>query len=262
MASRASSATNWARRVALVTGASAGIGATVCEHLVLRLGMKVIGCARNIDKIEESAVKLRQANTTGSLHAIKCDLRHEDEILAMFAEIKEKYGGVDVCVNNAGLAHPATLLEGKTEQWRNMFDVNVLALCICTREAYQSMKERNIDDGYIIHISSMSGYRLEQPATNVYAATKHSVKALTEGLRLELREIKSNIRITSISPGDVSTEFCLRMYPDDPSIHEKSEAAKKCLEPKDLADAVVHVLQTPPHVQVHDLLMRPTEQTT
>ena len=71
------------------------------------------------------AEKLSQANTVGSLHAIRCDLRKEEDILSMFAEIKDKFGGVEVCINNAGLAHPATLLEGKTEQWRNMFDVSM-----------------------------------------------------------------------------------------------------------------------------------------
>ena len=71
------------------------------------------------------AEKLSQANTVGSLHAIRCDLTKEEDILSMFAEIKDKFGGVDVCINNAGLAHPATLLEGKTAQWRNMFDVSI-----------------------------------------------------------------------------------------------------------------------------------------
>ena len=78
--------------------------------------------------LQEKAEKLKQANTTGSLHAIKCDLRNEQEILSMFAEIKEKHGGVDVCVNNAGLAHPATLLEGQTSQWKHMFDVCIQLL--------------------------------------------------------------------------------------------------------------------------------------
>ncbi|KAG8001853.1 Dehydrogenase/reductase SDR family member 11 [Nibea albiflora] len=145
----------WRGRVALVTGASVGIGAAVAKELV-RHGMKVMGCARDVEKIQKLAAECQSAGLSGVLVPFKCDLSNEEEILSMFAAIKEQHKGVDVCINNAGLAHAEPLLSGKSSGWKNMLDVNVLALSVCTREAYQSMKERNVDDGHIININSIS----------------------------------------------------------------------------------------------------------
>uniref|UniRef100_A0A3B5AZL3 Dehydrogenase/reductase SDR family member 11-like n=1 Tax=Stegastes partitus TaxID=144197 RepID=A0A3B5AZL3_9TELE len=167
----------------------------------------------------------------------------------MFAAIKAQHKGVDVCINNAGLAHPEPLLSGKTSGWKNMLDLNVIGLSICTREAYQSMKERNVDDGHIINLNSLVGHSVYPFADgHFYAATKYAVTALTEGLRQELHEAKSHIRATSISPGLVETEFAYRAYSKEP---EKAAAAIKML---DIAEAVVYVLGAPPHVQVFDFL--------
>uniref|UniRef100_A0A3B5BBN0 Dehydrogenase/reductase (SDR family) member 11b n=1 Tax=Stegastes partitus TaxID=144197 RepID=A0A3B5BBN0_9TELE len=146
---------------------------------------------------QEVAAECKKAGYTGVLVPIKCDLSKEEKILSMFAAIKEQHKGVDVCINNAGLARPDQLLNGKTGGWKTMLDVNVIGLSICTREAYQSMKERNVDDGHIIHINSMSGHRTTPMADiHFYSATKFAVTALTEGLRQELREAKSHIRAT------------------------------------------------------------------
>ncbi|KAK0144770.1 Dehydrogenase/reductase SDR family member 11 [Merluccius polli] len=249
----------WAGRTALVTGASAGIGAAVAEQLVRR-GMTVVGCARNTQKIQDLAAECQWSGCTGLLVPYQCDLSNEEEILAMFSAIKAQHGGVDVCVNNAGLAHPDSLLNGKTSSWRNMLQVNVIALSICTREAYQSMKERNVNDGHIININSMSGHRVV-PTTDVhfYSATKHAVTALTEGLRQELREANTQIRATCISPGLVETEFHSRMYQNT----EKGASvfgSIKYLEAEDVASAVTYVLSAPPHVQIGDIQMRPVDQ--
>ncbi|XP_025927165.1 dehydrogenase/reductase SDR family member 11 isoform X2 [Apteryx rowi] len=135
----------------------------------------------------------------------------------MFSAIKTLHQGVDVCINNAGLARPEPLLSGKTEGWRTMIDVNVMAVSICTREAYQSMKERNIDDGHIININSMNGHSVvPQSVVHFYSATKYAVTALTEGLRQELREAKTHIRATCISPGLVETGFAFKLHDNDP----------------------------------------------
>lgn len=249
--------------MALVTGASVGIGAAVAKELV-RLGMKVVGCARDVEKIKRLSEECQTAGFSGVLVPYKCDLSNEEEILSMFADIKSQHQGVDVCINNAGLAHPDPLLNGTTSGWKNMLDVNVIALCVCTREAYQSMKERNVDDGHIININSMSGHRLVHVAdTHFYSATKFAVTALTEGLRQELREAKTHIRATSISPGMVETEFAARLYSQNP---EKLDTAVykqlKKLDAVDVADAVVYALSAPPHVQIGDIHMRPVEQVS
>ncbi|CAI5693209.1 dehydrogenase/reductase SDR family member 11-like isoform X3 [Oreochromis aureus] len=158
----------WRGRVALVTGASVGIGAAVAVELV-RHGMKVVGCARDVAKIQ----------------------------------------------------------------------VNVLALSICTREAYQSMKERNVDDGHIININSLCGHKVIPFADlHFYTATKYAVTALTEGLRQELRAENTHIRATSISPGLVATEFISRASTNNPDQVAGIYAAYKALQAKDIASAV------------------------
>ncbi|XP_051891540.1 dehydrogenase/reductase SDR family member 11a isoform X3 [Pristis pectinata] len=229
---------------------------------------------------QKLAAECESAGYSGILVPYKCDLTSEEEILSMFSAIKTLHQGVDVCINNAGLAHPEPLLSGRTEFWRNMIDVNVIAMSICTREAYQSMKERNVDDGHIININSnfccrrsdatssplfcyfsMSGHRVvPNSATHFYAATKYAVTALTEGLRQELRESKTRIRATSVSPGLVETEFAFRLHNNDPEKAAATYESLKCLKAEDLANAVVYILSTPSHVQIGDLQIRPTEQ--
>ncbi|XP_012868531.1 PREDICTED: dehydrogenase/reductase SDR family member 11 [Dipodomys ordii] len=141
--------------------------------------------------------------------------------------------------------------------------VNVLALSICTREAYQSMKEQNVDDGHIININSMCGHRVPfQSETHFYCATKYAVTALTEGLRQELLEAQSHIRATCISPGLVETQFAFKLHDKDPEKAAATYECIKCLRPEDVADAVIYVLSSPPHVQIGDIQMRPTEQVT
>ncbi|XP_034033413.1 dehydrogenase/reductase SDR family member 11a [Thalassophryne amazonica] len=252
----------WKGRVALVTGASVGIGAAITRELVQQ-GMRVVGCARNVDKIEKLAAECQSAGYSGTLIPYKCDLSNEEDILSMFSAIKTLHKGVDVCINNAGLSHNEPLLSGRTECWRNMMDVNVLALAICTREAYKSMKERNVDDGHIINISSLCGHRVS-PNTGLhfYCATKYAVTALTEGLRQELLEANTHIKATCISPGLVETEFAFRHFNDEPEKAAAVYESIKCLKSEDIASAVTFVLSAPPHVQIADVLIRPVAQVS
>lgn len=214
----------------------------------------------------------------------------------MFSAVRSQHSGVDICINNAGLARPDTLLAGSTSGWKDMFNdpdtvlecpsrgslapspaqmgpsrrhpvalpglqVNVLALSICTREAYQSMKERKVDDGHIININSMSGHRvLPQSAVHFYSATKYAVTALTEGLRQELREAQTHIRATCISPESVETRFAFKLHDKDPEKAAATYEHIKCLKPEDVAEAVIYVLSAPQRVQIGDIQMRPTEQ--
>jgi NADP-dependent 3-hydroxy acid dehydrogenase YdfG len=233
--------------VALVTGASAGIGRAIAERLV-GAGMRVAVCARRRERLERIG--------EGVL-PIAADLRREEDITAMFATIREAWGGVDVLINNAGLGRDAPLVSGATEAWREVLEVNVLALSVCTREAVADMRRRG-DDGHIVHISSMSAYRVPS-ASGMYSASKFAVRALTEALRLELHVLGSGIRVSAISPGFVETEFAA-VY------HQSEERARatypryKVLEANDVAEGVLYLLSQPPHVQIHDLLMRPTAQ--
>ncbi|KAK7498517.1 hypothetical protein BaRGS_00010177 [Batillaria attramentaria] len=252
-------AERWNGRVALVTGASAGIGASVAQALVER-GMKVVACARNVAKLEVMREELR--GYPGSLTVVTCDVSKEDQVLAMFDVIRRdpNLGRLDVCINNAGLAFQASLLSGDTDSWRRMFDVNVLGLMMCTREAVKLMREKNIDDGQIILVNSLLGVKpLKRIPLHGYMVTKHAVAAVREGLRTELKELKSHIRVSQVCPGVVETEFFERMFGDQ----DKAEAMIsrfKCLKAEDVKDSILYILDAPPHVEVTDILMPPTEQ--
>ncbi|MEX2381720.1 MAG: SDR family NAD(P)-dependent oxidoreductase [Opitutales bacterium] len=241
----------WKGRVALVTGASSGIGAAVARALS-EAGLRVVMWARRMDRLEELAGKL-----PGEVLLRKVDLRSEEEILAGFEHLRERWGGCDALINNAGLGHKTSVMEGETGAWREMLEVNVLGLLICTREALSDMRRRE-NAGHVIHLSSMAGHRVP-PGTGVYSATKFAVRALTEATRQELREIESPIRVSAISPGLVVTEFHEKFYQS----RERAEEVygrHQCLRAADVAQQVIWLLGQPPHAEIHDILMRPTAQ--
>jgi len=250
----------WAGRVAIVTGASAGIGAAIATSLV-KAGLVVVGCARREEKVAQLASSLQ--GEKGRLYARRCDLTQETDIRSMFdwVETHPELGRVDVCINNAGLSSATSLLEGSMQDWKNMLDVNVLALCLCTQLSVQSMIRHKIDDGQIVMVSSFSGHRVApNPSTRFYAASKFAVTGLLEGWRQEVRDLGSNIRVAAISPGLVATEFQQAMYPDDKERAAAITSAYDCLQAEDMADTVLHILSAPRHMQIHDVLIRPTQQ--
>ncbi len=244
----------WKGRVALVTGASSGIGRATASRLGAA-GMKVALASRRRSALKEVARQVQDAG--GEALVVPTDLRDVDEIAALFAAVRERWGGVDVLVNNAGLGRHAPLTTGSTEAWREMLEVNVLALCVCTREAVADMRRRG-DEGHVVHVASMAAHRVP-PNSGVYSATKFAVRSLTEGLRQELRELGSRIRVSAVSPGFVETEFA-EVFWGDPRRAAETYGAYKVLEAGDVADAIAYILGAPAHVQVHDLLMRPTDQ--
>ena len=135
------------------------------------------------------------------------------------------------------------------------------ALCLCTQLSIKSMMRNKISDGQIILISSMSGHRVPpNPSTRFYSATKFAVTGLLEGWRQEVRDLGSNIRVAAISPGLVETEFQSVMYPDNPDKAEAIKRSVKCLESEDISSAVSYIISCPPHMQIHDILLRPTQQ--
>ncbi|GLV36702.1 prestin [Carabus blaptoides fortunei] len=221
------------------------------ETLVLS---DVVGLARRVERIEELSNEL--LDQPAKLYPLKCDISKEEDIVEAFEWIKSNVGSVSIMINNAGLTRPTTLIDGDVQEWKTIFDVNVIGLCICTREAIKSMQENEID-GQIIHINSIVGHYVTaspEPILNVYPASKFAVTALTETLRQDLRHAGSKIKITSISPGVVETEF-QDGFPDE-NIKEAVKGIPH-LVPEDLADAVHYVLTTPPHVQIAELTIRP-----
>lgn len=246
-------AQRWTGRVALVTGASSGIGRAVARSLH-GLGMRVAATGRRAERLQELRAELGEG-----LLPLACDLRDLASIESVFARIHETWSGIDVLVNNAGIGHETPLIGGNAEHWREMLEVNVLALCECTSRAISDMQRSGVE-GHVIHVSSMAAHRVPS-GSGVYSATKYAVRSLTEGLRQELRELGSPIRVSSVSPGYVETEFHSRYFQSE----ERAQATYRrytVLQPEDIARSVVHLLTAPPHVQIHDILVRATEQPT
>ena len=249
----------WRGKVAVVTGASSGIGWAVARALALA-GLRLAVTARRSDRLHALANEIRSELPDAELLLLPADARDTAALEQVFADVRARWGGVDVLVNNAGLGRDAPLMSGRTEHWREMLDVNVLALCVATREAIADMQRRG-SPGHVVHISSMAAYRTPL-GSGVYSATKFAVRALTEGLRAELRAAGSDIRVTAISPGFVQTEFARVYHDGDDDKVAETYGHYPCLQPVDIADAVVFALGSPPHMAVHDVLLRPTEQPT
>ncbi|EKV02244.1 short-chain alcohol dehydrogenase [Leptolyngbya sp. PCC 7375] len=245
------------RPVAAITGASSGIGSAIATRLAAD-GYDLALCARRQQRLTELADTLSQQYGAAVLTQ-SVDLRDESQILAWFSAISTRFNHLDVLINNAGLGYQESLTSGSTEKWRETLDVNVIALSICTREAIKLMRNLGKDQGHIVHISSMSGHRV--PGSGMYSASKFAVRALTEGLRQELRADGSAIRISSISPGFVETEFAEK-YSGSREQAQQVYNQFPVLQPNDIANAIGYVLSQPDHVQVHDILLRPTQQSS
>lgn len=245
----------WVGRVAVVTGASAGIGACLAQELVKK-GLNVVGLARRVEKIEELSRNLK--TTPAKLYALKCDVTKETDVKEAFKWVKSNLGGVDILINNAGGDSYNTLIDGPAENWKAIFDLNVLALSVCTKEAIQCMRDRNVDDGHVVHVNSTLGHVVPpaEVGLSMYSASKHAVTMLTEGLRQEILNLKSKIRVTSISPGLVKTDF-LTSSGSKILTPETVYPATPHLMPEDVVEAVLFALGCPPHVQIHDMTIYP-----
>lgn len=132
----------------------------------------------------------------GRLYPLQCDVKEEQQVLNAFKWIKSNLGPIHILVNNAGCGAATDLVEGKTELWKNVFDTNVLALCVCTREAITDMRTNGVE-GHVVHVNSVQGHRVTHaPSMNVYGGSKFAVTALTETLRQELVQLGSKIKVT------------------------------------------------------------------
>lgn len=244
----------WSGRVALVTGASGGIGAEVARALA-RIGMKVAIAARRRDRLEALAAELAEQGAAVKICAV--DIGNEGDVIAIFEAVKAQWGAVDVLVNNAGTGMMSTLENGTWEDWRDTLNVNVAAPALCVREALRGMHGK--EEAQIINIASIYGHRDQVPNFSFYQASKFAVRALTNTLRAELHAKGTRVRVAMISPGLTATEFRGRASQGALSYESYFEKFQP-LMPGDIADAVLYILSTPPHVQVQDVLLSPMGQ--
>ncbi|XP_046393944.1 farnesol dehydrogenase-like [Ischnura elegans] len=245
----------WVGKVAVVTGASSGIGQNIAQELAER-GMTVVGVARRAELVEELAKKL--SGSKGKLHALKADIGNEEDVVKAFEWIRKNIGSVHVLVNNAGIA-PYTFLSklerSDYKKIRGCFDVNVMGLIMCSNEAIKLMKEKGIDDGHIFNVNSVAGHYIgNMPGFFPYTASKFAVTVITEGLRRELAEAKSKIRVTSVSPGLVDTNIGA---PSGIPNFEEMVANAPCLKSEDITRSLIHALTAPPDVQIAEIMVRP-----
>ncbi len=223
----------------LVTGASSGIGKAICARLV-EDGANVLGVTRRPSALEED------------ISPIEADLSKRDEVAGVFRGL----GKIDALVNCAGVAYLSRIIDGNPSDWEEMWRVNVMALTLCCQ---LSLRHFPSHGGRIVNISSMSGHRVP-PTGGFYAPTKFAVRAISESLRLELKAAGLPIQVSCVSPGFVDTPLLDQYFRGREDALAKTREAMKMLEPEDVADAVMMILQSSPHVEIGDIMMRSSEQ--
>ena len=240
-------------KVAIITGASSGIGYATALALS-KAGAKVAIGARRVDRLEELAKKISADG--GEVFFQKLDVTQRSECENFAKAVLDKWGSIDILVNNAGLMPLSLFKSLKVDEWDRMIDVNIKGVLYCTGSVILHMKEKK--SGHIVNLSSVAG-RTVFPTGTVYCATKHAITAFSEGLRQEF-SARSNIRVTSIEPGVVSTELTDTIT--DESLQGFIENAKKmeALQAKDIANAILYAVESPSHVNVNEVLIRPTTQ--
>jgi len=235
-------------KVAIITGASSGIGYATALALS-KAGARVTIGARRTDKLAQLENEIKKNG--GEVLSQKLDVTKKTDCDAIVDQTIKKWGTVDILVNNAGIMPLSFVKNLKVDEWEQMIDVNIKGVLFCTAAVILHMKEKK--SGHIINISSVAG-RVVFPSGSVYCATKHAVTAFSEGLS------RSNIRVTCIEPGVVETELLNTIT--DESLQSFIETAKKTqgLKAEDIAEAILFAVQSPEHMNVNEILVRPTSQ--
>ena len=262
-------------KVAVVTGASSGIGeATVLA--LLAEGANVVATARRADRLEElerrvgkrepvgvgapndlnPEIRRELDGDQGDIETVVGDVRNEKDCERMIQSAIDRWGRIDILVNNAGVMLLGPIVGADTEDWRRMIDTNLYGLIYCTHKAIPHMRKQQT--GHIVNISSVAG-RVARLNSGVYNLTKWGVNAFSESLRQEV--YKDHVRITIIEPGAVATE--LREHITVPEIKKDIDAwaeAMEQLKSEDIASAIMYAVTQPWHVNVNEILIRPTDQ--
>jgi NADP-dependent 3-hydroxy acid dehydrogenase YdfG len=242
------------RKIALVTGATAGIGMSVAEILA-KNSYNLIITGRRKELLDELKNELGVKYKSDVL-ALNFDVRNRQQTEEAIDNLPKAWKNIDALINNAGLSLGLTPIhEGLIDDWEQMIDTNIKGLLYITRIVAPLMVKRG--KGHIVNISSVAAKELYEGG-NVYCATKHAVDALNKGMRIDL--VKHNVKVTSISPGMVETEFSMVRFKGNTARADKVYEGMTPLNADDVAEAVWFALSRPAHVNINDMLIMPTAQ--
>jgi len=241
-------------RIVFITGASSGIGRS-CAQAFAREGARLILAARRRPRLETLAAGLRDAHGTESL-LTSLDVRRQPEVATFVSGLDPQWAAIDILVNNAGLSRGLDkLYQGDLQDWEEMLDTNVKGLLYVSRAVVPGMVQRG--RGHVINIGSIAG-REVYPGGNVYCASKFAERALSKGLMIDLNG--TAVRVTTIDPGLVETEFSLVRFHGDAERARTVYQGLQPLTPDDVADTVLYCSTLPAHVNVAELVLLPTIQ--
>ena len=239
-------------KVVIITGASSGMGEAAAKHLSA-LGAIVVLGARRLDRIEKLAEEIR--NKGGQALAIAVDVTHRDKVKTLVDSAVEQFGRVDVLLNNAGIMPLSPMERLNEDEWDKMIDVNIKGVLNGIAAVLPYMKEQK--SGQIINTSSVAGHKVFNGSA-VYSATKYAVRALTEGLRMELKPY--NIRTTIVCPGAVKTELLEHITEADIQQANKDYVGAVGISPDSFARVVAFAISQPEEVDINEIIFRPTSQ--
>lgn len=243
-------------KIVLITGASSGIGAG-CARKFASEGARLILNARNIERLEAIAEELK--NEYGAAcYILPFDVCDRQAAAAALASLPDEWKSIDILINNAGLAIGVDKEhEGCLEEWDVMIDTNIKALLSMTRMVVPGMIERG--RGHIINIGSIAG-DAAYPGGSVYCATKAAVKALSDGLRIDL--VDTPLRVTNVKPGLVETNFSVVRFRGDKDRADNVYKGIHALTGEDIAEVAYFAASAPEHMQIAEVLVMPTNQAT
>ncbi len=246
-----------AGQIVFITGASSGIGLS-CARAFAREGARLLLAARRADRLESCVPELLSLGAS-EVRTLSLDVRDGGAVFRALDSLPEEWKAIEVLLNNAGLSRGlGKLHEGDLLDWDEMIDTNVKGLLHVDRAVVPGMVARG--RGTVLHMGSLAGWQV-YPGGNVYCATKHAVRALTEGLRLDL--LGTGVRVTSIDPGLVAgTEFSLVRFHGDRARAAGVYRGLTPLTPDDVADVVLFAATRPPHVSIADVILLPTDQAS
>ncbi len=241
-------------RTVCITGATSGIGAA-CARAFAGAGARIIIAGRRAERLAALADELRPGV---EVLPLTLDVRDAAAVAEAVAGLVAPWQAIDLLVNNAGLSRGLdTIQEGSLADWEEMIDTNVKGLLYVSRAVLPGMIERG--RGHVINIGSIAGHEV-YPKGNVYCATKHAVGAITKGMQLDL--LGTGIRVTTVDPGMVETEFSAVRFHGDTERAAAVYRGLVPLSPEDVADAVLYCATRPAHVSVHEMILMPSAQAS